>query len=282
MGFHGPCAEKRSEVGGNIGLAMRVLSVRLPPRCEQHKSSRYSTHVPTSRVDGPKHGSLVRLGALRIHTEVNNSSHRARCTKSSQLTCSCFSFSSKFVERRTVLREHRTIRHTPSVRQTLCFLFFVFFTHIYFPASGQAVVTGVVPFPHRFLPSVFIAHRVQQSHCSSIFHRVLPTHALALSASQFVHKKKFPPNCTTMHSWGFELTKLTCTRLEDNLIRHRGDRSTLYTPPGVQISHAPLPKPLNILYKHPDPIPYHFGASSGRTRLQVGLGHGIRYIGILV
>ena len=31
-----------------------------------------------------------------------------------------------------------------------------------------------------------------------------------------------------MHSAGLELTKLTYTRLEDNLIRHRGDRSTLY------------------------------------------------------
>ena len=68
-----------------------------------------------------------------------------------------------------------------------------------------------------------IANRVQQSHCSSIFHRVLPTHALAFSASQFVHKKK-PRNYTSMHSRGFELTKLTYTRLEDNLIRHRGDR----------------------------------------------------------
>ena len=27
-----------------------------------------------------------------------------------------------------------------------------------------------------------------------------------------------------MHSGGLELTKLTYTRLEDNLIRHRGDR----------------------------------------------------------
>ena len=67
---------------------------------------------------------------------------------------------------------------------------FFFFTHIYFPASGQAVVTGIVSSPPRFLPSIFIAHRVQQSHCSSIFHRVLLTHALALSASQIVHKKK--------------------------------------------------------------------------------------------
>ena len=78
--------------------------------------------------------------------------------------------------------------------------------------------------PPRFLPSIFIAHRVQQSHCSSIFHRVLLTHALALSASQFVHKKKSQRIYTSMHSAGLELTKPTYTRLEDNLIRHRGDR----------------------------------------------------------
>ena len=61
-------------------------------------------------------------------------------------------------------------------------------SHFHFPASGQAVITGVVPSP-RFLPSTFIARRVQQSHSSSISHRVLLTHALALSASQYVHKK---------------------------------------------------------------------------------------------
>ena len=103
--------------------------------------------------------------------------------------------------------------------------FLFFFTRIYIPASGQAVVTGVVPSPPRFLPSIFIAHRVQHSHCSSIFHRVLLTHALALSASQVVHKKKSQRIDTSMHSAGvLELTKLTYTRLEDNLIRHRGDR----------------------------------------------------------
>ena len=100
---------------------------------------------------------------------------------------------------------------------------FIFFAHFYFPASGQAVVTGDVPSPPLYLPSIFIAHRVQHSHCSSIFHRML-THALALSASQFVHKKKPPRVYTSMHSAGLELTKLTYTRLEDNLIRHRGDR----------------------------------------------------------
>ena len=94
------------------------------------------------------------------------------------------------------------------------------------------MVTGVVPSPPRFLPSVFIAHRVQHSHCSSIFHRVLLTHALALSASQFVHKKKPQRIYTRMHSAGLELTKLTYTRLEDNLIRHWGD---LHGPPRAQL-----------------------------------------------
>ena len=101
--------------------------------------------------------------------------------------------------------------------------FFFFCPHFYFPASGQAVDTGVVPSPPP--GSCFIAHRVQQSHSSSIFHRVLLTHALALSASQFVHEKKSQRIYSNMHSAGLELTKLTYTRLEDNLIRHRGDRS---------------------------------------------------------
>ena len=103
--------------------------------------------------------------------------------------------------------------------------------HVYVPASAQAVVTGVVPSPPRFLPSIFIAHRVQQSQCSSTFPRVLLlTHALALSASKFVRKKKSPRIYTSMHSGGFEFTKLTCTRLKDNLLRHRGDR-LIYLPP---------------------------------------------------
>ena len=73
----------------------------------------------------------------------------------------------------------------------LCiYIYIFFFANIYFPASGQAVVTGVVPSSPRFLPSIFIALRVQQSHCSSIFHRVLLTHAVAFCASQFVRQKK--------------------------------------------------------------------------------------------
>ena len=102
--------------------------------------------------------------------------------------------------------------------------FFIFLAHFYFPASGQAVVKGVLPSPRRFLPSIYIADRVQQSRCSSISHRALLTHALALSTRQFVHKKKSQRISTSMHSAERELTKLTYTRLEDNLIRHRGDR----------------------------------------------------------
>ena len=106
--------------------------------------------------------------------------------------------------------------------------FFFIHTRI-FPASGQAVVTGVVPSSPPFLPSFFVAQRVQQSHCSSIFHLVLLTYALALSASQVVHKKKCPRIYTSMHSGGNELTKLTYARLEDNLIRHRGARQNTTT-----------------------------------------------------
>ena len=114
----------------------------------------------------------------------------------------------------------------PPLLYSIAWIFFFFFTHIYIPASGQAVDTGVVPSPPQFLRTIFIAHEVQRSHCSSIFHRVLLTHALALSASHFVHKKKSPRIYTSVHSGGFELTKLTYTRLEDNLIRHQGDHCT--------------------------------------------------------
>ena len=70
---------------------------------------------------------------------------------------------------------------------------------------------------------------------------VLLTHALALSACQFVHKKKSQRIYTSKHSAGLELTKLTYTRLEDNLIRHRGDRCTTldYTRTGyVRVVHV--------------------------------------------
>ena len=59
------------------------------------------------------------------------------------------------------------------------------------------------------------------------FIECLITRALALSASQFVHKKKSPRIYTGVHSGGYELAKMTYARLEDNLIRHQGDRPIL-------------------------------------------------------
>ena len=104
---------------------------------------------------------------------------------------------------------------------TFCFAYIV--TRIYLPASGQAVATGVAPSPPRFLAAIFIAHKIKQSDCLSIFHRVLLIHALAFSENQLVHNKS-PPIYTSMHSGGFEITKLIYTRFEDNLTRHRDDR----------------------------------------------------------
>ena len=111
----------------------------------------------------------------------------------------------------TTTASHKKINNIQS------FPFFYFLT-LYFPASGKAVVTAVIPSSSRFLPSVFIAHRVQQFRCSSISHRVLLTHTISLSASQFMPKKKSQQIYTSMHSAGLDLTNLTYTRLEDNLI----------------------------------------------------------------
>ena len=52
------------------------------------------------------------------------------------------------------------------------------------------MATGVVPFPPRFLPSIFVAYRAQQSQCLSIFHRVLLlTHDLAFRKSICAQEK---------------------------------------------------------------------------------------------
>ena len=109
--------------------------------------------------------------------------------------------------------------------------------------------------PPRFLPPICIAHRVQQSHCSPIFHRALLTHALAFFVSQFVRKKKSPRIYTSMHSGGFELTKLTCTRLGDNLIRLRGDRHYVggspwnYSVPCTRVNRIMLSQSVHIIIK---------------------------------
>ena len=56
-----------------------------------------------------------------------------------------------------------------------------------------------------------------------------------------------------MHSAGLELTKLTYTRLEDNLIRHRGDRSQGMLVVVYFIGHFPgissMPKFLTTKFK---------------------------------
>ena len=116
--------------------------------------------------------------------------------------------------------------YDPLLVYLLFFFFFFFFSSHTFTfqlLDKSWSQVGVVPSSPPVLAfNFYLAHRVQQSHCSSIFHRVLLTHALALSASQFVHKKMSQRIYTSMHSAGLELTKLTYTRLEDNLIRHRG------------------------------------------------------------
>ena len=128
------------------------------------------------------------------------------------------------------------------------------------------MVTGVVPFPPRFLPSIFIAHRVQQFHCSTIFHGVLLTHALALSASQFVHKKKSQRIYTSKHSGGFVLTKLTYTRLEDNPIRHRGD--LIYDIPGYTCTN------FDFLF-------FSLGAFPLQSEYSLSCDHGLDYASVV-
>ena len=86
------------------------------------------------------------------------------------------------------------------------FIFYFYFSHTFtfqLLDNLNTVVTGVVPSPLRFLPSIFIAHRVQQSHCSSIFHRVLLTHALALSAIRSIcAQERVPTNLYECALWG--------------------------------------------------------------------------------
>ena len=67
-------------------------------------------------------------------------------------------------------------------RILVTFYFILYFYHqFYFPAQLVGGYTlsdlldkpwsqvSVVPSPHRYVPSIFIVHRVQHSYCSSIF-----------------------------------------------------------------------------------------------------------------
>ena len=89
----------------------------------------------------------------------------------------------------------------------------------------KPVVTGVVPSP----PPVF-AFKYYRAEGSAIPLLVDFSSSVAYSRSRAFRKsicaqEKVSTNIyTSMHLVGLELAKLTCTRLEDNLIRHRGDR----------------------------------------------------------
>ena len=71
-------------------------------------------------------------------------------------------------------------------------LYTYFFFTLLLPSFWTSRGHRCRPFFPPILAFNFYRARVQQSHCPSIFHRVLLTHALALSASQIAHKKKSP------------------------------------------------------------------------------------------
>ena len=118
-------------------------------------------------------------------------------------------------------QNHRFVKNSSCYMIRCCCFLLFFHTSAFQLLDKPWSQVSSIPSP-RFLPSIFIAYRVQQSHCSSIFHRVLLTRALALPASQLVHRKKSLRIYSSMHSRGLKLMKLTYTRLEDNLIRYRG------------------------------------------------------------
>ena len=101
-----------------------------------------------------------------------------------------------------------------------CSRFFVITSLFYFQASGQAVVAGVVPSLPWLVPSISIAHRVQQSSCSSAF-----VECCYLTLSRFPQvnlcTSKSPSRIyTCVQSGRFEHKKLAFYRLEYTLIHH--------------------------------------------------------------
>ena len=117
-------------------------------------------------------------------------------------------------------------------------LFFFFFSHFFLPASGQAVVTGVSPFP----PSV-LAFNFNRAYSSAV--QLLVDFSSSVATSRYRAfrmsiraQEKVPTNLYEYALGGLELTKLTYTRLEDNLIRCRGDRS--YQPSANQFPLSPF------------------------------------------
>ena len=90
------------------------------------------------------------------------------------------------------------------------FFFFHYFLHTFTPQlldRPWSQVLSLLPPGACLRSSTVIAHRVQQSHCSSTVYRVLLTHALALSANQFVHRKKTPRFYTSTCTRGYSKSR---------------------------------------------------------------------------
>ena len=107
-------------------------------------------------------------------------------------------------------------------------LFFIHISTFQFLEKPWSQV-GVVPFPPPVLAFIFY-----RAYGSAVLLLVdfSSNGAINNSRSRVFRKsicaqEKSPPIYTSMHSGGFKLTKLAYTRLEDNLIRHQGDRQTI-------------------------------------------------------
>ena len=73
---------------------------------------------------------------------------------------------------------------------------------------------------HRFLSRIGFSNPTARRFTSSVAN----SRSRAFRKSICAQEKVPPRTYSSMHSGGLELAKLTYTRLEDNLIRHRGDR----------------------------------------------------------
>ena len=129
---------------------------------------------------------------------------------------------------------HRLWDYTTLHYTTLC-LFFFFGHHFYFPAQlgGSLSLSDLLDKPWsqvsslppgtclQFLSRIGLAFPLLVD-----FHRMLLTHALALSANQFLSKKKSLRVCAHSENWTREID---FSRHEDNPPSHRGCRHTHYT-----------------------------------------------------
>ena len=106
--------------------------------------------------------------------------------------------------------------------------FFFFFSHTFTfqlldKPWSQDLVSSLPP-PGSCLQFLSRIYRVQQSHCSSIFHRVLLTHALARSASQSCAQEQVPTNLYE-YALGGANSRYNCLLLAgkgvwDDLLQH--------------------------------------------------------------